>query len=1052
MSSDNASSQTPPKGLIAWFADNSVAANLLMLFLIIGGVIATSSMRTETFPAIDPKIITVTVPYPGATPYEVEDAITSRVEEAVQGIEGIKRITSTANEGAGTVTIELQDFVDGSTVRDDVETEVSRLPDFPPEAAEQPIIIKAKPQPIVMTLVLYGELADTRLKYWAEKLKDEMTKLDGVSLITMEGIPNYEISIQVNERSLQSYGLTLQEVAQQVRRFSQNIPAGTVESQNGDVLLRVQEKGEVGADFTDMIIRSQTDGSLIRLGDIATIRDTMEDVNLSASYNGEPAVFININRSEDQDTLTVEGTVQQYLSDVQLPEGLQLKVWRSETESLKDRINLLLRNGILGFALLFLVLLLFLDLRLAVWTSLGVPISFMGGILIMYGYGLSINMITLFALIIVLGIVVDDAIVVGESIFNRQSKGERGVKSVINGVKDVFAPVSIGVLTTVAAFAPLAFSTGTLGQILKVIPVAVISILLVSLAEAYLILPSHLSHAKGDGYWSAGIMRRIGDKFSNGLETFVERYLTPAVKLVLRFRYAALAAFIAMLILTVGLFTGGIMRFVFFPPVEGDEVTVQLVMPVGTPFDITKRNAEIMLKAAQEVEQDLDGEKLYEGIGLILGATTSDTGPGTSSTSNEGNTAELRLRLIDSTVRPIGASTVEDRLREKIGTIPGADEVAYESSLVRAGNDINIELTHPDNDSLEKATKRLKQKMQAIPGITDLAVRPKDGKREYLFELTNAGLAAGLTPESLGGQLRAAFYGIEVQRLQRQGVEFKVMVHYPSDARDSLATLEQTRIRTATGEELALQDVATITPQRGFASIRRSNGQRITAVTADTITSQLTPDEAIKVIFNDLIPNIKQDYPNLEATLEGESRDRQEDLASLGKNMAIGVMIIFLLLGSLLRSYAQPIIILLVVPFGVVGAVLGHLLLGYNMTFISMFGIVALTGVIINDSVVMIDYYNQQRRNGEPIESAMLLALQRRFRPILLTTMTTTLGLLPMLLETSLQARFLIPMVISLAFGLLFGTLIILFLVPTLTLIADDIRQGSIWVKQKVFG
>lgn len=1033
----------PGFGLIRWFAHNHVAANLLMIFLIGGGLFALMNMRTETFPSIDPRLITVTVPFPGATSFEVEDGITSRVEEAVLGIEGVKRVTSVADEGSGVVSVEMEEFADAEQVRNDVETEVDRLADFPPENAEDPVIVKQKPKPSVITLVLYGQAEEKALKHWAERIEADLIREGAASLISIQGDRDYEISIEISEEKLRAHNLSIEQISAVISRFSRNIPAGTVESESGDILLRVEEKGEFGSEFRDIVVRSNPDGSIVRLSDIATIKDGFEDINLINLYNGQPALFIQISRSEAQDTLTVERQVFDYLNNLELPKGLEVDVWESETERLKDRMNLLARNGIMGFCFVFIILLLFLDLKLAFWTSLGVPISFLGGLLFCYFFGYSLNMITLFALILVLGIVVDDAIVTGESIFSTQHDGYKNQKAAILGVRRIIAPVTIGVLTTIAAFLPLAFVTGTLGQILRVIPPVVIAILIMSLIEAYFILPAHLSNSKR---WSKGPILWARHRVTDGLEFFIDRVLTPAIKLALSFRYVSLAIFVAILMMSFGAIKGGIIKFVFFPQVEGDEITINLTMPVGTSFEVTRGYAYDILDAVEQVQREVnqtmpEGKDIYDATSLVVGRIITRANPVSSGgEASANNTAQIRIKLISSNERTVSALDIERRIREIVGVIPGADELTYESSLIRDGPDVTIELSHPDADTLVEAAETLKQGIADIDGTLEIASSLKPGKREYLFKLTPAGLAAGLTPEDLGRQLRNSFFGFEVQRIQRPRTELKVMVRYPEESRERIDNIYNMRVDLPDGSKAPLTSVAEIIEQKSFAKIERADGQRVTTVTADVNTAIITPTEVIPVIFDEVLPEIKRDIPDLTATLQGESRDRQEDLASLGRNMLVAVMIIFVMLGALLKSYSQPLIIMLIVPFGIIGAVIGHMLLGFNLSFISTFGIVALTGVIVNDSVVMIDYYNILKARGEATYAALIESVQRRFRPILLTTLTTSMGLLPILTETSLQARFLIPMAISLAFGLIFGTLILLFLVPVLISILEDIK------------
>ncbi|MDZ7833858.1 MAG: efflux RND transporter permease subunit [Desulfobacterales bacterium] len=1037
-------------GLIGWFIDNHVAANLLMILFIGGGLLAIFSMRTELFPTINPRIINVTVPYPGATPHEVEDGITRRVEEALIEIEGVARVTSIARENMGVVTLEVEDFADMDDVVNDAENAVDQLADFPPQNAEDPMITQAKPQPSVITLVLSGEVPELTLKNWAKRIEDDLLRRRNISLVSLHGDRDYEISIEIPEENLRKYGLTIAEAGRMIRNSSLDLPAGTVESESGDILLRVQEKKYMGAAFKDIVIKSRADGSLLRLKDIANIVDGFKDVNLVARHNGKRAIFIKVSRSESQDTLKVARAVKDYLKSAKLPPGIDLDILEDQTEILKSRMNLLTRNALLGYALVFIALLVFLDLKLAFWTSLGIPISFLGGLLCVFMLGMSFNMVTLFALIVVLGIVVDDAIVTGESIFVEQESGKEDEKAAIAGVQAVRAPVSIGVFTTVAAFAPLAFTTGTLGQIMRPIPIFVISILLISLLEAFTILPAHLSSSSR---WSRGVVLSINKGFSQLLRKFVDQLLLPVLRVAVRWRYAVLAAFVALLIIIGAMLRVGIIRFIFFPQIEGSRVTATLIMPVGTPFEVTRHNAAKMMNAAEQVAAELRekaGKSLFESTSLLVGGRFSQQTPPASQGGGAagGNSAELQIQLIDPPRRDISAQEVANRLRETIGAIPNADELSFQSSLVSGGPDINIELAHTDAAVLDAAAAELKKRMRAMSGVTEVTDSLKPGKLEYVFELTSVGLAAGLKPADLGFQLRNAFYGYEVQRIQREQSELRVMVRYPESDRESIASISDFRVRLPNGDSAALEKVARIRQQKTYAEIIRVNGQRVTSVTADVVRRITTPEEALGGIMEKITPDLREAHPELGARVAGQSEDRREDLASLFRNMAIALLLIFALLGAQLRSYIQPAIIMAVIPFGMVGAVLGHLLLGFDLSFISIFGIVALTGVVINDSVVLIDYYNKRREElGDFPEEAVFEAVRRRFRPILLTTLTTSLALLPMLLETSLQARFLIPMAISLAFGLLFASFVLLFLLPILIRIVYDLRRWAGAVK-----
>jgi multidrug efflux pump subunit AcrB len=659
------------------------------------------------------------------------------------------------------------------------------------------------------------------------------------------------------------------------------------------------------------------------------------------------------------------------------------------------------------------------------------------------GYlGQSINMISLFALIVVLGIVVDDGIVTGESIYESQEKFPNDTHAAFRGVMAVIAPVTIGVTTTMAAFGPLIFSTGTLGQIIKVIPIAVISILFVSLLEAYFILPAHLS---GPTRWSRGIMAIERDRFAVFLRSFTHNRLIPLARYALRWRYVTLAVFVSIAIVTVGLVKSGVIRFVFFPQIEGDQISVTLNMPVGTPFERTESTMLAIEQHINDIRSELDNESdqsAFESISVSIGEVGGASGPGGR---RGGETAshigQFRIQLVPSDYRDYSASEIEGMIRGRVRSLPGIDTLEFVSSLIGQEADIEVELAHPDEQQLFAAAESLRLSMESIPGTTDVSDSFEEGKTEYVFKLNDQGLAVGLNPMELGRQLRAAYFGLEAQRYQRGRSEMIVYVRYPKEQRENVATLQDTRIRLPNGNEVPLSSIADIKQQQGYSKIQTVNGRRIVSVMADADISVTTPNEIIALLQNEVLPELSARYQGLSYSFEGESREQSEDLASLSKNMLIAMMLIYVLLGAQLRSYIQPFIIMSAIPFGIVGAILGHLALGHNLSFISMFGGVALMGVVVNDSVVLVDYLNKHLRDGKTLGESALLAVERRFRPIILTTLSTALGLLPMLLETSMQARFLIPMVVSLATGILFSSIVILFLVPCLVLIVEDIKH-----------
>lgn len=1054
------------RGIVAWFANNHAAANILMIFFIMAGLGTVTSMVRETFPTIDPRIISITVPFPGASPEDVESGITRRIEEAVIGVQGVERVESNAQEGVGSVTIELEEFVDGDEVLSDIETEVDAIQDFPPENAEDLSIVKVKARGDVLTLVVHGDVEPIVLRDWAEIIEDQLLSLPTVSLASISGTPEREISIEISEDQLRQYDLTLGQVAEIVQAFTVDLPAGTLRTNSAEILVRVQERRYYGSEFTNIVIRSNPDGSLLRLGDIATIRDGFADKDVLNLYNGQPAVFVDISRSESQDVLRIEQEIRAYVKSLELPEEIGVSVWKNQTDILKDRISLLARNAILGYALVFVALLLFLDLKLAFWTSLGIPISFLGGIFIASLFGVSMNMISLFALIVVLGIVVDDAIVTGESIFTEQEKG--GSHPTQRGVNLIKAPVTIGVLTTIAAFSPLVFSTGTLGQILLPIPIVVISVLFLSLIEAFLILPAHLQNPTK---WSIGFLAWLQEQVSKGLETVINKIIVPFAHTVMAARYVFLLIVMFICALPVFLMASGQIKFIFFPQIESDEIRVSLEMPVGTPYEMTKAYTDQLIQAfeqvvAEESGQDADGARsraaspssspssssgsggpdqtIYKNMAVSIGLSFGNRGGpnSTASSSIASHLSEITVELVPSAQRSISASVLARRWRQNLGEIPQAEKIAFESSLVSGGADINIELSHRDSDVLEAASEQIKRQMQQMELLSEVVDSLEPGKKEFVFELTDAGMAAGLTPLDVGRQLRDAFEGREVDRVQRGSSEVEVTVRYTKDRRESLSTIEDIRLRLPGGDRAPVSVMTTIRERYSPSVIKSVDGRQVVSITADVDKSQSTPDEAIAAIVENFIEPMQDRYPGLSYALAGQNKDQQEDLATLGKNMLIALMIIFVLLTSQLRSYSKPFIIMMAIPMGIAGAIYGHILLGFTLSFVSLFGVVALTGVVINDSVVLVDYYNALLRDNPKMSAhdAAIGALQRRFRPILLTTLTTSLGLLPMLLETSLQAQFIIPMAVSLAMGILFASVMLIFTVPALLVIFEDIE------------
>lgn len=1027
------------RGLVAYFARNPVASNLVMVILLVGGLLAALGLTAQVFPTIDPGTVTISVAYPGATPSEVEEGITRRVEEAVFGIDGVDRVISRASENLGSVTLELKDFVDADKVRDDAEAAVQQLIDFPPEDAEQAKIVRAETLADVLTIVVSSEMGERELRRGAEAIEEELLALPGVSLVTLVGAKDYEIAIEITEASLRRYDLTMSEVANTIRQSSINLSSGEIRTRGGDLLLRTNTKGTTGKSFENIVLRASSDGSVLRVSDVATVRDGFIDVDLINQFNGRESIFVKVQKSEAEDVLAIAEEIKMFLTDYTPPQGVDVSVWDDQTEILQDRVGLLLRNGLLGFALVFLFLVIMLDLRLALWVAMGVPISFLGAFLFFDAFDVNINMISLFALIIVLGIVVDDAVVVGENIIAEQEQGKRGMEAAMDGVKGVFGPVMVGVLTTMAAFAPLLFVTGTFGQILGSVPVVVILVLGMSLIEAFLILPSHLANG---GKWSRWPLDRIQDAVAGVVERFRNNILAPAVAKAVRHRYLTLLGGIGLLVLAGSLVTSGAVRFIFFPDLESSSIRATVEFPVGTPFNSTKSAADRLVAAANAVNEKLDGVA-FESISVTIGGQTrTGGGPGGGGgLTVASHLASVQIELGPEPPRTQSAKELERLWRNEVGEIAGVERLSYVADFFSGGADVEFELAHQDGNILEQAVATLKTNYATLDGFYEIQDSNSIGKRQFDINLTPTGEAAGLTPADVARQLRRNFFGEEVQRIQRGREELKVMVRYPEASRQSTADLFGARIRLADSTEAPLSSVAQVTESRSYSAINRVDGLRIVSVSAQVDNAVTTPSAANTAVTNQFVPLLKQQFPGLQIRQAGQGREQSEDLGALGRLTLVALLIIFALMASQLKSYTQPIIILAGVPFGAAGALVGHYLLGYNLSFISIFGMVALSGVVVNDSLVLVDRYNKLVEEGWDNAEAIIEASRRRFRAIFLTTATTALGLTPMLFETSTQAQFLIPMAVSLATGIVFASVIILFLIPALVMIREDMRM-----------
>jgi multidrug efflux pump subunit AcrB len=863
----------------------------------------------------------------------------------------------------------------------------------------------------------------------------------------------YEIAIEVSENDLRRFGLTFDQVAAAVRRSSLDLPGGSVRTAGGEILLRTKGQAYVGNEFEDLVLLSRPDGTHLRLGDVANVVDGFAETDQFARFDGHDAVLIQIYRTGDQAALTIAAAAKAYLEEARtrMPEGVHLTPWQDASKVLKDRLNLLLRNGAAGFVLVFISLSLFLRFRLAFWVSLGIPISFLGAIWLMPHLGVSVNLISLFAFIVVLGIVVDDAIVAGENIYTHQQRHRQGLKGSIDGAKEVATPVIFAVLTTVAAFIPLLNVEGAIGKVMRTIPLIVIPCLLFSLVESLWILPAHLSHMKAKPKKSA--WRTFQSFFADGLEWYIRKVYTPSLDFLLRWRYITVAFGIATLLITIGIVRGGYIRFEFFPPVEADYISAALTMPEGTPAEQTSDVVRMLeasaFEAQKEFENRSDGDGLFRHVAAAVGgqpyavSQQRNAGAGAASRTTAGHLGEVTIELSPAEDRTFSSSELVDRWRELTGTIPDAVELTFSASLFSPGVDIDVQLTGPDLPQLRSAANAVKKRLSEYAGVSQIADSFREGKKEVKLRIKPQAETLGLTQADLGRQVRQAFYGEEAQRIQRGRDDIRVMVRYPPEERRSLGDMENMRIRTPDGAEVPFDEVAEIDLGRGYSSIRRVDRRRAVNVTADVDPETASTDDITADLEARVLPEILANYPGVFFSFEGQKAEQRDTMGGLARGFALAAVMIFALLAVPLRSYVQPVIIMLAIPFGLVGAIWGHLLMGMHLTILSIFGIVALAGVVVNDSLVMVDFINRRFRETGEFEAAVRLSGAARFRPIILTSLTTFVGLLPLLLERSMQARFLVPMAISLAFGVLFSSVITLVLVPSAYLILEDVRRLS---------
>ena len=1027
-------------GLIAWFARNSVAANLLMVFIIAWGLSALlTRIPLEVFPSFELDSVNITVPFRGASPSEVEEGVTIKVEEAIQDIEGIKQITSTSQEGASSVFVQVANGYDPRLLQDEIEQRVEAISTFSDEV-DAPRIIVPQANREVISVVVAAAMPEKELRIIAARVRDELEALPDVSAVSMSGARDFELAIEISQSSLDKYGLSLASVAQAVEASSIDLAAGSITTGSGEVLLRTRGQAYSAADYAGIVVMAETDGTNVTLGDIASISDGFEEQQMLQEFNGQSSIAIDVFRTGLQSAITVADQVKEYIEQTQatLPYGVTLGYWRDWSRTVKARLDTLTSSALQGGLLILVLLTLFLRFWVAAWVFVGVPVSILGGIAMMPIFGVSLNLLSLFAFILVLGIVVDDAIVTGENIYTHMRRKKDGVSAAIEGAQEVALPVTFGVLTTVAAFTPLLLIEGARGQIFAQIPLVVIPVLLFSIIESKFVLPSHMSHLNVHSEKQPNALARVQHRIADGFEWFVENKYQPVLAGALRHRYLVLSGFVGGAILVFALVSSGHVRFVFFPRVQAETARVTLEMPSGTPFEVTQAHVERMSAAverlqAQHVDPDTN-ERVIESILATTGSSAGERGT---------HLGRVMFEIVPPEERLLQVSSAElvQQWRDEIGEIPGAKNVSYRAEIGGGGSPIDVELAGGDFDQLNAVSAVIKQTLRQYPGVSDISDTFEGGKEEIQLALKPAARQLGITLLDIAQQVRIAYLGTEVQSIQRNRDEVKVYVRYPPEERESIAQLERLKIITANGESIPLGSVADFNVGRGFAQIRRVDRQRTLNVRAD-VDKESANIEGIKDALAEVAAELESQYPDIAISLEGEAREQRESFASLKVGLIFVLLVIYALLAIPFKSYVQPLMVMVVIPFGVVGGVLGHMIMGMSLSIMSYMGMLALCGVVVNDSLVLVDWVNRQRLKGVPLVDAVRTAGVARFRAVILTSLTTFFGLLPLIFESSTQAQFMIPMAVSLGYGILFATAVTLVLIPVNYLVLEDMRAG----------
>lgn len=1019
-----------PGGPIAWMARNGIAANLLMVILLGGGIWTALTMQKEVFPRFALDVVQVEVAYPGASPAEVEQGILMPVEEAARGVQGIKETTATAREGSGQVSFELVAGVDRIKTFQDIDQAIAQIRTFPDDAEEPEVRLQERTTE-VMEIGLYGDADIWSLRQIAERVRDQLLSQPAITQVQIGNVPDFVTHVEIPHDRLREYGLTLGQVADIIEQSARDVPAGSVDTSRGQILLRMSERKQWAEQFERIEIVSSESGAPVTLGDIATIEDGFEETGFHGQFNRSPSVEVEIFRIGTQSPLEVADAVHEVLDglDETLPPGVQWRIDNNAAKDFNDRLSLLLKNGGLAIIIIVVILSLFLEYRLSFWIMMGMTISFVGSVMFLPAIDVSINMISMFGFLVALGIVVDDAIVVGENVYEYRERGMDRMTAAIEGARNMAWPVTFSILTNIVAFLPILFVPGVTGKFWWPLPAVVIAVLVLSLLEALFILPAHLGHIGRRA--QSGIRAKIRDwqhAFSQGLSNRINARYKPFLTTCLRHRYVTLTSAVALLAVVSAYAYSGHMGMIIMPEVAADEIEAGVRLPPGTTPD---QAGAVAMEITDQTHRMFEEHNLYE---VAEGIKTNVRGQ---------NFIDVEIVMRPPAERDMSTAEVIQLWRDSIGDIKGVDQITFEAERGPGGwqDDISVDLSHADIETLAKASDALFQRMEEFQNTTDVNDSYQAGKSQLNFTLLEEGRALGLTPADVGRQIRNGFFGAIALRYLRGTSEVEVRVKLPESERKQMQSLDDFVIRTPDGVEVPLSEVARIQSGESFAQIDRRDGRRVITVSTD-VEPKSAAGQVRGVINTEILPQLRGDYPGLTWSFEGSQAEMRESTTALYGGFALALGVIYTLLAIAFGSYIQPLIVMMAIPFGIVGAVLGHIIMGYDLSLVSLMGVVAVSGVVVNGALIMVHYANRKRQDMAP-EEAIHQAGLRRFRPILLTTLTTFGGLTPIILETSPQAQYLIPMAISLGFGIVFATAITLVVVPCLYMMLEDLRGLS---------